>query len=74
MRRISRARTAGRRLRSCVPRQVGKRMRCQQCGTRNVSARDKQYGIRSPQLRRPEKDDPICPRCGSDDVHTWPLR
>jgi hypothetical protein len=57
---------------------LGKRIRCQRCGSRGgergVGAYGQPYGTHPAQPRRPEKDDPICPRCGSDDVHTWPWR
>lgn len=47
---------------------LGKRIRCQRCGTRDVSAYGQPYGIHSPQPLQRIRDDPICPRCGSDDV------
>jgi hypothetical protein len=41
---------------------------CQRCGTRGVSAYGTPYNNLPPQPRHRMKDDPICPRCGSDDV------
>jgi len=52
-----------------------KAIRCQRCGARGkdrgVSAYGTPYSIGSkPQPRRIDENDPICPRCGSDDVET----
>jgi hypothetical protein len=47
---------------------LGNMIRCQRCGTRGVSAYGTPYNNLSPQPRHRMDNDPICPRCGSDDV------
>ena len=56
-----------------------KAIRCQRCGTRGgdhgVGAYGQPYDNLPPQpRRRREKHEPICPRCGSDDVQTRPMK
>jgi hypothetical protein len=57
---------------------LGNAIRCQRCGTRGgergVSAYAEPYSNYTHQPRRPKKGGPLCPRCGSEDVHRWPLR
>jgi hypothetical protein len=51
---------------------LGKRIRCQRCGTRGgehgVSAYGQRHSSFETQPRQRMRDDAICPRCGSDDV------
>ena len=56
-----------------------KAIRCQRCGARGkdrgVSAYGTPYSIPiKPQARCIDENDPICPRCGSDDVQIRPMQ
>lgn len=53
---------------------LGKAIRCQRCGTLGVSAYGTPYNNLPPQPRHRMDDDPICPRCGSDDVQSRRMR
>jgi hypothetical protein len=54
---------------------LGRSIRCRRCGTFGVSAYAQPYDNLPPQPQRHRFDHgPICPACGSDDVHQWPLR
>jgi len=53
---------------------LGRRIRCQRCGTFGISAYGQPYSNFEAQPRHRYEGDLICPRCGSDDVHKWPLR
>jgi hypothetical protein len=51
-----------------------KAIRCQRCGTLGISVYAQPYCNSGPQPRHPYDNDPICRKCGSDDVNQWPLR
>ena len=53
---------------------LGKAIPCHRCGTRGVSAHAEPYRNSDSQPARRFADGPICPECGWDDVHVWPLR
>lgn len=53
---------------------LGKAIRCKRCGTLGISAYAEPYSNLQPQPHYHIENGPICPVCGSNDVHRWPLR